>query len=142
MNSAKVPSFDYFDHDADIGIVGRGITITDAFVAAAHAVFAIMTDLSKIPLDHTIVIAFEEDNLDFALVTWLNLLIGKAREHSLVFAKFSLEKRGNLWQGAAFGTPWKKSLEHGVEVKGATLTCLSVKQNSDAIWQAQCVVDV
>ncbi|MDE2366260.1 MAG: archease, partial [Betaproteobacteria bacterium] len=33
------------------------------------------------------------------------------------------------------------SLERGVEVKGATLTMLSVKQ-AGAIWEARCVVDV
>jgi tRNA nucleotidyltransferase (CCA-adding enzyme) len=29
-----------------------------------------------------------------------------------------------------------------VEVKGATFTALSVKQDADGLWRAQCIVDV
>ena len=32
----------YFDHEADIGIIGRGKSIEQAFCHAAHAMFAIM----------------------------------------------------------------------------------------------------
>ncbi len=40
--------YDYFDHDADIGIVGRGETAQAAFVAAAEAMFAIMADITQV----------------------------------------------------------------------------------------------
>lgn len=33
----------YFEHDADIGIIGRGVTVEQAFEAAAQTVFAIVT---------------------------------------------------------------------------------------------------
>ena len=42
------PDTDYFEHDADIGIIGRGTTVEQAFEAAAQAVFAIVTDLDLI----------------------------------------------------------------------------------------------
>ena len=32
---------DYFEHDADIGIIGRGATVEQAFEAAARAVLAL-----------------------------------------------------------------------------------------------------
>ena len=39
----------YFDHEADIGIIGRGKTIEQAFINTAEALFAIMVDdLSQI----------------------------------------------------------------------------------------------
>jgi protein archease len=44
-------------------------------------------------------------------------------------------------RGSAEGEPWRAGLERGVEVKGATLTGLEVKQR-DGIWEARCVVDV
>ena len=46
-----------------------------------------------------------------------------------------------LWRGGASGEPWRRDLERGTEVKGATLTMLEVKQERDG-WRARCVVDV
>lgn len=131
----------YFEHDADVGIIGRGSTIEQAFEAAAQAVFAIMTDLDTVQPDTSVVFEFEEDDLELALVTWLNLLLGKARELGMVFCHFRIHRQGNLWHAEALGEKWHADLEHGVEVKGATLTMLSVKQTG-AMWEARCVVDV
>ncbi len=36
--------YGYFEHDADIGIIGRGATPEAAFESAAEAVFAIMAE--------------------------------------------------------------------------------------------------
>ena len=38
----------YFEHDADMGIIGRGASIEGAFENAAAAVFAMMTDLGQV----------------------------------------------------------------------------------------------
>lgn len=131
----------YFEHDADIGIIGRGETLEEVFEAAAAATFAIMTDLAAIRLATTVKLEFEEADVELALVRWLNLLLATAREHGMIFAKFTLDHDGVLWRGSASGETWRADLEHGVEVKGATLTMLSVRQ-SDAGWEARCVVDV
>jgi SHS2 domain-containing protein len=40
-NTGQAGSHDYFDHDADVGIVGRGSTLEEAFEAAARATFAL-----------------------------------------------------------------------------------------------------
>ncbi len=95
----------YFDHDADIGIVGRGASIEAAFVA------------------------------------WLNALLAIAHIDDLVFCRFALRREGERWIGQAWGQPWRGDLERGIEVKGATLTELSVRQDGNA-WLARCVVDV
>ncbi len=139
MNEKMIPL--YFEHDADIGIIGRGSTIEQAFEAAAQAVFAIVTNLDGVQPQSSVVFEFEEDDLELALVTWLNLLLGKARELGMVFCRFYIQRRGNQWHAEVRGEPWRTDLEHGVEVKGATLTMLSVKQIG-ASWEARCVVDV
>lgn len=131
----------YFEHDADIGIIGQGITIEKAFEAAAQAVFAIVTDLDLVQPNTIITIEFEENDLEFALVTWLNQLLGKAREKVLVFNRFQVQRNGSKWYAEAWGEKWHADLERGVEVKGATLTMLSVKQFG-SLWEARCVVDV
>lgn len=131
----------YFEHDADMGIVGRGRLIEEAFENAARAVFAMMTSPGQVQLRERVAIEFEEADAEFALVTWLNLLLGQARSRGLIFGRFQLRRNGALWSGTAEGEPWHDGLERGVEVKGATLTGLAVTQR-DGIWEARCVVDV
>jgi SHS2 domain-containing protein len=131
----------YFDHDADIGVVGRGATVEEAFEAAARATFAIMADPAQLKAAEAVTLDFEEADVELALVRWLNGLITAARERRLVFCRFWIEHDGVLWRGGASGEPWRPDLERGVEVKGATLTMLQVKQTA-AGWEARCVVDV
>ena len=134
-------SYSYFDHDADVGVIGRGATIEEAFEAAARATFAVMADLEQVKPIDTVALDFEEADLEIALVRWINLLITLAREHRMTFCRFWVEKDGVRWRGAATGEPWKPGLDRGVEVKGATLTMLRVKEDA-AGWEARCVVDV
>ncbi|PTR14792.1 SHS2 domain-containing protein [Nitrosospira sp. Nsp2] len=131
----------YFEHDADMGIMGWGTTVEQAFEAAAQAVFSIVTDLDSVRASTAVAIEFEEADPEFALVTWLNLLLGKARELGMVFCRFRVQHQGNHWHTEASGEKWRPGLERGVEVKGATLTMLSVKKTG-ATWEARCVVDV
>ena len=131
----------YFEHDADMGIVGRGMTVEQSFEAAARAVFAIITNLEAVQPSTTITLEFEETDLELALVIWLNLILGKARELGMVFSHFYIQRLGHQWCGKVVGEKWHDGLERGVEVKGATLTMLSVKQVG-ATWEARCVVDV
>ena len=95
------PSFDYFDHQADMGIIGRGATIEQAFEQAARAVFAYMADLSKVSAREVIHIEFEEKDPELALVEWLNQLIGESRQAGLLLAQFSLHRRHHHWIGEA-----------------------------------------
>lgn len=140
--SADAPSADaYFEHEADIGVVGRGSTLADAFVAAARAMFAIMCPPEQVERASRVAIAFEEEDVELALVTWLNLLLAHARERGLVLGAFALARDGPRWRGDAWGEPWAARHERGTEVKGATLTMLSVREGPEG-WEARCVVDV
>lgn len=132
---------DYFEHDADIGVIGRGATLEEAFESAAAATFAIMADLGAVRPEQSVTLDFEEADVEIALVHWLNLLLGLSREHGLILGRFWIERDGVKWRGGASGEPWRRDLERGTEVKGATLTMLEVKQERDG-WRARCVVDV
>ncbi|MFA5915043.1 MAG: archease [Burkholderiales bacterium] len=131
----------YFEHGADVGIVGRGRSIEQAFEHAAVAVFALMTRTDEVRPQQSMAIEFEEADIELALFAWLNRLLGEARSRALVFGRFQLRRHGSHWSGAAQGEPWRENLERGVEVKGATLTALAVTQQ-DGVWEARCVVDV
>jgi SHS2 domain-containing protein len=134
-------SSELFEHDADFGVIGRGSTVEEAFVAAAEAMFGIMVEPAAIKPIERVAIEFEEADLELALVTWLNALLAQARDRGVVFAHFELARDGARWRGSASGERWRGDLERGTEVKGATLTMLSVRQVEGG-WEARCIVDV
>jgi SHS2 domain-containing protein len=103
--------------------------------------FALVTDLASVKPALTVFFDFEEENVEMALVRWLNLLLFHAADQRAVFARFSLSREGDLWKCSASGEAWRDGLERGTDVKGATLTMLSVRQDGGA-WDARCVVDV
>lgn len=131
----------YFEHIADIGVIGRGSTLTDAFVSAAEATFAIMAEAARLSETLSVEVRFKEGDDELALVTWLNRLLAEARVHGAVFRRFELERDGDAYVGRAYGCVWNDAIPRGTEVKGATLTALSVKQDENG-WEARCVVDV
>ena len=131
----------YFEHDADIGVIGRGATLERAFEDAARAMFAIMTDPDQVRSLQSLTVDFIESDRELALASWLNRLLGEARSRGLALGRFRLHRDGERWSGEAVGEPWRAELERGVEVKGATLTMLSVRP-VDGGWEARCVVDV
>jgi SHS2 domain-containing protein len=133
--------YGYFEHDADIGIVGSGHTIEEAFESAAKALFSIQCNLSEVRPIQRMDIDFSEEDFEYALVTWLNRLVFEAQSKKMAFSEFSLKRSGGKWHGVAIGQHWTDSMTRGVEVKGATLTGLSVKQEGKE-WSARCIVDV
>lgn len=139
--AGRAPQGAYFAHDADFGVIGRGERLEDAFVGAACAVFALRARLPDVATRERVEVTFEESDVELALVRWLNLLLAHAAERGLALAAFSLTRRGDRWQGVGWGEPWRPELERGIEVKGATLTMLSVKREGE-LWEARCVVDV
>jgi SHS2 domain-containing protein len=97
-------SYDYFDRDADIGIIGRGPTPTAAFESAAEASFAVMADPARIRPRCCIRVAFEETDVELALVIWLNRLLAEARARGLILGRSSTEVRaGWAWPGGSHG---------------------------------------
>jgi len=134
-------SYGYFEHGADIGVTGRGASLEQAFVNAAAATFAIMADPEAVRPIEVFEVAFDEDDVELALVRWLNALLALAREHGCVFGRFELARDGAHWRGRARGERWRDDHARGTEVKGATLTALAVTHEA-AGWLARCVVDV
>ena len=113
----------------------------EAFARAAAAMFGVMVDRNTANKPASVDVAFEEEDLELALVRWLNGLLAEARIEKLALTTFDIERHGSSWRGIARGEPWRPSVERGVEVKGATLTMLSVRQD-DQGWETRCVVDV
>ena len=141
MAEVANPGWGYFEHEADIGVIGRGPTLAAALEQAAAATFAIMADPVQVEQRIQVDFEFTETDPDYALVTLLNRLLAEARLQHAVFSRFQVRQDGERWQVEAGGELWRSDLARGTEVKGATLTMLAV-QRVHGGWEARCVVDV
>jgi SHS2 domain-containing protein len=140
MKDSHSAPVDYFDHDPDTGVIGRGASLVEAFVHAADAVFGLMCDVDAVEPRERVDIAFIEADRELALVTWLNLLLACAGARGLALGRFVLVNDGDRWHGSARGEPWRAELARGAHVKGATLAALKVARPGD-VWEARCVVE-
>lgn len=70
---SRLPRYDYFDHDADTGVIGRGGTLQETFVHAAEATFALMCDaVTTVEPREKFDFEFDKDDVELALgaPTW------------------------------------------------------------------------
>lgn len=133
----------HFAHGADIGVRGRGATQAEAFAAAAVGLTAVVVDPWQVrPLESVRVECAMTDR-GLLLYEWLNSLVFLMATRRMLFSRFDVRIVGDKLEADA----WGESVDiarhaPAVEVKGATLTELAVRQEPDGRWLAQCVVDV
>lgn len=135
-------SWAHFEHDADIGVVGRGPTKAEAFRQAALALTGVVTDPAAVKSDIAVPVACDAGGDEFLLVEWLNAVVYEMAVRSMVFGDFVVEIDGGSLRATAYGE--RVDIERhqpAVEIKGATLTELQVTHGAEG-WRVQCVVDV
>ncbi|HVW84438.1 MAG TPA: archease [Bryobacteraceae bacterium] len=138
----KPGRWEHFHHGADIGVRGIGPNKEEAFRQAAVALAAVITDPAGIASDREIAVECEAPDDEILLMDWLNALIYEMAVGELIFGRFDVRLDGHCLHGRAWGEPVDvRRHEPAVEVKGATCTGLSVRQNASE-WIAECVVDV
>jgi SHS2 domain-containing protein len=132
-----------FEHGADVGVLGEGRTLEEAFAGAARAMFSVMVDLAGVRPREAVEIACGASDRELLLVEWLNALLAEADLRGMVFSDFEVRFLDGRLAGTARGEPFDPARHvPGVEVKGATLTELKVARGADGRWRAQTVVDV
>ncbi len=136
-------SWEHFAHGADIGVRGTGPTKAEAFVQAAIALTAVVTDPRGVRGEIAVQIACDAPDDELLLVDWLNALIYEMAARNLLFSRFRVTLDGNALAGTAWGEPVERARHRpAVEVKGATYTALRVARTPEGNVCAQCVVDV
>jgi len=133
----------HFAHGADIGVRGRGATLAEAFAAAAVGLTAVVADPSQVNPLQSVRIECAVADRDLLFYEWLNSLIFHMATRHMLFSRFEVRIAGDRLEADA----WGESIDvtrhaPAVEVKGATLTELAVRQEPDGSWVAQCIVDV
>lgn len=136
-------NWEHFPHEADMGIRGIGPTKEAAFEGAALALTAVITDPAEVIPTQQVTITCQAPDDELLLVDWLNALVYEMATRKMLFARFEVHLNGHSLQATAWGEPVEVTRHRpAVEVKGATYTELSLKQDEQGRWIAQCVVDV
>ena len=136
-------SWEHFPHQADIGVRGIGVTKEAAFEQAGLAMTAVITDVDSVTPAQSVSIVCEAPDAELLLVDWLNALVYEMATRKMLFSRFAVHFNDHSLHATAWGEPVDVARHQpAVEVKGATYTELSVKQDNQGRWIAQCVVDV
>lgn len=140
-------TFEYKDHEADIGIVGIGNTIEQAFEQGAKGMFSLMCNIKKVEKNEQINIKCNAPDYETLFVEWLNELLSKKDLENMFFSEFKIEKIERVndelkLTAKVFGEKINiKKHEPKIEVKAATYSGLKFKKK-DGKYYIQCVVDV
>lgn len=142
-DETKKTGWEHFPHQADIGIRGLGSTREQAFEQAAVALTAVITDPDKVEPRQKVEINCDAPDDELLLVDWLNCLLYEMATRKMLFSRFAVRIEQNSLNATAWGEKMDVSKHCPVvEVKAATYTALSVRQDEDGTWTAQCIVDV
>ncbi len=85
-------SYEYFEHQADIGIRGKGNTLAEAFEQAALAMFEIMVDTIDLNPTESQIVEIEADNSEELLISWLSELLFLKDVENKIFSRFEISK--------------------------------------------------
>ncbi|MFQ5959094.1 MAG: archease [Alphaproteobacteria bacterium] len=135
--------WEHFAHVADVGVRGLGPTKEAAFEQAALAMTAVIAEPATVAPREAVEIACSAPDDGLLLADWLNALIFEMATRNMLFGRFSVHIDGGVLTATAWGEPVDVARHApGVEIKGATLTALDVRESPEGGWIVQCVVDV
>lgn len=135
----------YFEHQADIGIIGIGMSLDTAFEEAAKGLFEVMCEIKNVKAVKSVKIDVHAADEGALLVEWLNELLAQKDIKDMMFSSFSIKitKKGDkfMLSGIAKGEKIQEKHHLKLEVKAATYSQLSVKKEGKC-YEVRCVVDV
>jgi len=134
--------YEYFEHQADVGIIGFGKTLEESFENGAKAMFQIMVELNSVNPVSEVKIRASADDVEALFVEWLNELLAQKDIKNMMFSEFKVKINDGNLEGVARGETLdlnKHKLK--TEVKAASYSQLRVEKTEKG-FKAQCVVDV
>jgi SHS2 domain-containing protein len=104
---------------------------------------AVITDPDRVNQDSVVEVFCTAPDRELLLVDWLNAWVYEMATRRMLFSRFQVMLANGGLRGLGWGEALDVARHHpAVEIKGATYTELRVWQEEDAVWHAQCVVDV
>lgn len=135
-------SFEILEHTADVGVMGRGRTIEEAFAAVADGLAALLG--AWFPgegVDRTVHV--EGDDREALLAAWVDELLYLHEVQDVVFGGFEVERVNDRSVDARLRAAPRRGRDlEGVGIKAATFHRLEVRREADDSWFARIYVDV
>jgi SHS2 domain-containing protein len=139
---SPAPPYETFEHEADVGVRGRGASLAEAFANAGRALTAVVTDPRAVRETIEVEIACTAPDLETLFFDWMNALVFEIATRWVLFGRYEVSIEKGTLRARAIGEPVDVERHHpAVEVKGATWTGLRVAAENGG-WVAECVVDV
>jgi protein archease len=143
--------YEYFEVEADVGVIGRGPTAAETFVEIARGVFALIVEPTTVQARERREVRAHGESLEALLVAWINECLYVHEVEGFVARDVRLE----VFDAAALagGEPLRlhsslvgeevDPVRHrlGTVVKAATFHQVSVKATEDG-YEARLVLDV
>jgi SHS2 domain-containing protein len=133
--------FRTIEHTSDIGLIGYGKTLSEAFANAAYGLSSIMVELSNVREIESRNIEIHESNVEDLLFEWLNRLIYLFDVEMIIFKSFDIKEfNGSKLIATCYGekfNPTHHKFKTGV--KSATYYLLKVDEEKN---QIQVIFDV
>ncbi len=138
--------YKYLEHEADMGIVGIGNSLEEAFQEGAKAMFNLMAEIEKVEPKTLVKIFCSAKNVENLFVEFLNELLAKRDLENMLFSKFDVNIIKTMGHFELLGKAYGELLnneKHGLktEVKAATYYGLKIEKK-DEKYYAQCVLDI
>ncbi|HEU5192543.1 MAG TPA: archease [Methylomirabilota bacterium] len=145
------PGYDYFDVEADVGVIGRGPTAAEAFVQTALGVFALIVEPASVEVRDRREVRAHAETIESLLVSWINECLYVHEVEGFVARAVDLEVfetsprvggeplRLHSFLGGEEVDPRRHRL--GTVVKAATLHQVSVEAVPGG-YEARLIVDV
>ncbi len=141
MNSEH--EFEVIEHTADVGVIGKGRTMADAFESAAYGMFSIMADIGKYQATKTKVIRAKGHD-DIALFqSFLANLITLFETERVLPVDFQIEE---ISMGRLTCYVMVRPIDNDIEWIGPQIKAVTFHQmaiwEENGMWHARAIFDV
>ena len=96
MVSERDRGWAHFEHEADVGIEGRGESLAQAFAQAAVAMTAVITEPAGVRPVARVPVRVEETDPELLLVSWLDAVVFEMATRRMLFGRFEVQIDGRL----------------------------------------------
>jgi len=138
-----VGTFEFFDHDADVGIQIRGDSLPDLFLTGARAVMSWIGSPPSAARSVHEPVSLEAEGLDDLLVRWLQeVLYLFQQRHAYLTGAESMEFLDGRMKGVVIASVWNDTDAVAYqEIKAVTYHQLEVTREGSG-WSARVILDL
>ncbi|MBO3800651.1 MAG: archease [Candidatus Brockarchaeota archaeon] len=127
--------YDYPEHTSDVYVQAYGSNLEEAFENAALGLTGVITDISLIRPEQTVVEIVEAEDIQMLLYKWLEAILIRLDADQMVFSEFKvkIEKEENnyILRATMRGEKFKQGYHtSGTQVKAVTLHDMEIEETS------------